>query len=615
MEYLPEEVRYIIFSYVEYSDKKTCQLVSKKWFTMITDNVLYYSAFINLFGSSGFTPFELHQGVANCVRKLGIIGYCPIDKAFNLPTLFPNLQVLHLRTDDIVNENEYNRRKQSLIKIPYWTSSIQYITEYNISTPLFTSLWLESAAGKLSNLTLLHIQSFDHNAFNKGIITLDTYLHRKRQFLTNLRYAVALKYLTLDAVLLAFQDLDLLYQSVPKLQTLTLSYVTFRLNENAQYPYLNIPEEIKNNPVNVDYPASNLKNLEINLYAKRNLNGQQDERIIQHWIKYLSLKYTDLQSFTMEYDILMRSTTSIDKYTLSILPMIASCINLKKYEMMLFPISKDVLETMDQSRMKLKIIKLITTKDNMKQQLMLLSLSDQANYIERLSMQNNYEGGHMEYNRKRIFPEQFEKMDRFLFDPLMSFHQLSSLVIDCTFGRSIELAYIFDILACCKLLESLTLDHVSVCSVPDDLKHLSVNALLDSARLKYLTISKFNVIRRSPSLVQTNLILNNLFTSNCKSLETFNLEFASIVVESKKIDDPMADNIYLDLFKLHKLRKLNVTYKLGSSIVVTKKNDQCETYEFKRHKPHMKLKIQTLNYQTIVILPQQAITINSCLVL
>lgn len=254
-------------------------------------------------------------------------------------------------------------------------------------------------------------------------------------------------------------------------------------------------------------------------------------------------------------------------------------------------------------------------KKNMKQQLTLLSSSDQANYIERLLIQSNYEGGHMEYNRKRIFPEQFEKIDRFLFYPLMSFHQLSSLAIDCTFDRSIELAYIFDILTCCKLLESLTLDHVSVCSVPDDLQHLSVDTLLNSARIKFLTISKFNVIRRSPSLVQTNLILNILFTSNCKSLETFNLEFASIVTESQKIDDPMADNIYLDLFQLNELRKLNITYKLGSSIVATNKNDQYEIYEFKCHKPHMKLKTQTFNYQTIVTLPQQAITINSRLVL
>ncbi|KAG2195631.1 hypothetical protein INT46_000700 [Mucor plumbeus] len=582
---------------------------------MITDNVLYHSTFINLFGPSGFTPFELHQDVANCTRELDIVGHCPIDKAFNLPTLFPKLQVLYLRTDDIVNENEYSRRKQSLIKIPYWTSSIQAITEYNISTPLFTSIWLESAAGKLSNLSFLHIQSFDYNAFNKGIITLDKYLHRKRQFLINLRYAIALKSLTLDSVLLSFQDLDLLYQSVPKLKTLTLKYVTFLLNENAQYPYLNIPEVIKNNPVHVEHPAPNLKNLKINLYAKRNLNGQQDERIILHWIKYLALKYTNLTSFTMEYDIIMRSTTSTDKYTLYIIPLIASCIHLKTYEMMLFPISKDVLETMDQSRMKLKAIKLITTKDNMKQQLTLLSSSDQANYIERLSIQSNYEGGHIEYNHKRIFPEQLEKMDRFLFNPLLSFRQLSSLVIDCTFDRSIELAYIFDILACCKFLETLTLDHVSVCSSPDDLQHLSVDALLDSSRLKYLTISRFNVIRRSPSLLQTNLILSSLFTSNCKSLETFNLGFASIVIEPQKIDDPMADNIYLDLFKLHELRKLNVTYKLGSSIVVINKNDQCETYEFKHQKPHMKLKTQTFNYQTIVTLPQQAVTINSRLVL
>lgn len=134
------------------------------------------------------------------------------------------------------------------------------------------------------------------------------------------------------------------------------------MNENAQYPYLNIPEEIKNNPIHVEHPAPSLKNLKINLYAERNLYGQQDERVIQYWIKYLALKYTDLKSFTMEYDIIMRSTTSPDKYTLCTIPLIASCIYLKTYEMMLFPISKDVLEIMNQSTMKLKAIKLIATK-------------------------------------------------------------------------------------------------------------------------------------------------------------------------------------------------------------------------------------------------------------
>ncbi|EPB89465.1 hypothetical protein HMPREF1544_03696 [Mucor circinelloides 1006PhL] len=622
MERLPSEIRYAIFSNVY--NLKQCRLVSKSWYSMITDDLLH--RFVIISSTAGFALYEKHPDLANHVRQLYCM-LCPVEKALALSHLFPNLRHLDFNayiTDARMDTDDHHSCQiQSLAKTPYWTSSITVIKERNYLTPSLTSLWLEAAmtAGeKLANLRVLRIGLFDYEKIDPTHTYMRAYMLRKQQFLRSLQFAHSLQQLTLDRMHVSLQDLDIIHENAPTLQSLALIDTTLRLNQNAAYPYYNVDQQIEhvNSHVNNDQ-VSSLKRLEINLHSGKGLNGPQPHEIIKCWIKHVALKYTDLTSFTLHCNISMRSTSYTDEHTLRMLPMIASCQRLQTFNTILFPITKDLLQAMDRNKIKLRTLGFETiTSTSLKNQLTRLSDSDQSNHIQHLKIQSNYAGGYHEYNQKRALKKEIQRFEPSLFQPLSGFPQLTSLEFKCTFGRSCELAQLIQILTHCKSLESLALDHVSVSDVPDILQHsVATNLFISNSRLRYLAISKLDIKRGSGTLVETNLILRNVLEGLQGSLREIRIDIGSITEDQNRVSHALADNLYLDLSKSQELRGVSVRYTLGSSVISTERGGQCETHEFGRNNRSFK-KITLPNkyvHETKIILPQQSIKINTLLVL
>ncbi|KAL7311319.1 hypothetical protein PS15m_009097 [Mucor circinelloides] len=622
MERLPSEIRYAIFSNVH--NLKQCRLVSKSWYSMITDDLLH--RFVIISSTAGFALYEKHPDLANHVRQLCCM-LCPVEKALALSHLFPNLQHLDFnvyipdtRTD---TDDDHSCQIQSLAKTPYWTSSITVIEECNYLTTSLTSLWLETAmaAGeKLANLRVLRISLFDYEKIDPTHTYMSAYILRKQQFLRSLQFAHSLRQLTLDRMHVSLQDLDIIHENVPTLQSLALIDTTVRLNQNAAYPYYDVDQQIEhvNSYVKNDQVPS-LRHLEINLHSGKGLNGPQPHKIIKYWIKHVALKYTDLTSFTLHCNISMRSTSYTDEDTLSMLPMIASCQRLQTFNIILFPITKDLLQAMDRNKIKLRTLGFeTTTNTSLKIQLTRLSDSDQCNHIQHLTIQSNYAGGYHEYNHKRALKRDIQRFRPSLFQPLSKFPQLTTLEFKCTFGRSCELAQLIQILIHCKSLQSLTLDHVLVSDVPDILQHsVAANLFISSSQLRYLAISNLDIKRGSGTLVETNLILRNVLEGLQGTLREIRIDVGSIIEDQNKVDHPLANNLYLDLSKSHELRGVSVSYTLGSSVISTERGGQCETHEFSRNNHSFK-KVTPPNkyvHETKIILPQQSIKINALLVL
>ncbi|KAL9558389.1 hypothetical protein MBANPS3_000932 [Mucor bainieri] len=619
MERLPSELRRQIFANV--CNPEECLLVSKSWNAMITDDLLHRSAVMLSSKSRRYMYYEAHPDASRYVRDLYILT-ASSEKAFMLPRLFPNLQHLNLNlysTEHAIHtEVQYRDQIESLDSIPHWTLSIASIRESNYSFPLFTSLWLEAAAAAsetLANLTVLHVQMFDYSEFNKGRIIMQTFIARKHQFLHNLRLASALQHLTFEEMHISLQDLDAIHDGAPQLQSLSFINTTLRLNENAIYPYSNIDNMIEHTSNSfTNKQISNLKHFKIDLHSGKGLNGPQSHELVKFWMQQVVSKYIDLTSFTLQCNISMKSTNYNDEHTLSLLPMMASCQHLTAFKVILYPITRALLATMAQNNIKLQTIGFDTTNStNLKQQLALLADSDQSNHIRRLEVQSNYPGGYYEYNQKRQLREELQPFDATLFQPLSTFAQLTTLEFDCSFGRSCELAHLLQILAYCKSLWSLSLHHASVSEeAPGEMQHPGTTNLL--SRLEYLTITRLNIKRNSQTLVETNLILRSVLEGLRDSLRAIYLQFGSITFDQNKVEHPQADYVHLDLSKLHRLRELCVHYTLGTSIITTKRGDLCETHEFSRNNrkfTKMPPPAGTFHYQTKVILPQQAVKINT----
>ncbi|KAK4521191.1 uncharacterized protein ATC70_013136 [Mucor velutinosus] len=615
MERLPSELRYTVFSNA--CNPKECRLVCKRWYAMITDDLIHHSVRI-MDDTIDIAPYEKCQDLAHHVRD---VYYLPssMEKVFALPGLFPNVRHLHLSlygTDVILSEIEYRHQIESLASIPYWTPSIVSITENNYSTPLFTSLWLETAGAAgatLANLTELHIKMLDYDEFSKHTLHMQTYIVRKHQFVHSLRLAIALRHLTLEEMHVFWQDLDAIHENVPGLRSLSLINTTLRLNENAVYPYYNVRQQMEYVSNLPSKQASGLRHLHIDLHSGTGLNGPQPHELVKFWIQQVASKYMDLVSFTLKCNISMRSTDYKDEHALSMLPMMASCQRLSAFKIILYPITKELINAMDENKIKLHTLGFATTNNaDLKKQLAVLSESNQSSQIQRLSIQSNYAGGHYEYTQKRALREEFQPFDTSLFQSLSAFSQLTTLEFNCTFGRSCELAHLLQILTYCRSLRSLALRHVSVSKV--FAQHSVTTKLFP--RLEYLTITKLNIKRDCQTLVETNTILRSVLEGLQGSLRMIYLEFGSITLGQNKVDHPLADYIYLDLSKSRQLRELSVTYALGSNIITTERGDQRETHEFERNNLHFtKISSPTSHYQTKVILPQQAIKINALLVL
>lgn len=618
MERLPSEIQYIIFSNVY--NLKECQLVCKSWYALITDEMLHRFVTILWHNSVKFTFYEERQDLAKHVRNLDVVLHSN-EKAFALPDVFPNLQHLDVSADSKgagTGGVEYRNQIKSLAKIPYWTSSIRSITERNYYTPLFTSLWLETAAAAgetLVNLTVLHIEMFDYKEFNKRNIHMQAYNSRKRQFLHSLRLTNALQHLTLEEIHVSWQDLDTIHENAPRLRSLSLINTTLRLNENAAYPYSNINSQIEHASHLPKRHISSLKRLVIDLRSGKNWNGPQPHRLVKFWVQQIALKYTDLTSFTLQCRISMRSTNYKEEDTLSILPMMASCQRLTDYKIILYLITEDLLVAMDQNNIKLRTLAFETThQDSLKKQLSLLSHSDQSNHLQCLEIRSNYPGGHYEYSQKRALREEFQPFDASLFQSLSTFSQLTTLEFNCTFARSCELAHLIQILSYCKTLLSLTIHHASVSDVFYMSQHSRTTPF---SQLKYLTITELNINRGSQTLVEINLILGSVLKGLQDSLREIYLEFGSITFDRNEANRrPLANYVHLDLSKLHQLKELSVNYAFGSSIITTERGGQRQTHEFVRNNHRFtKVSPPTSYYQTKVILPQQAIKVNTILVL
>lgn len=619
MERLPSEIQHLIFAKTNHAEQ--CRLVCKNWYAMITEDLLHRFALLHNEARIAF--YENRPDLGKHVR--GIFAILTAEKAFTLPRLFSNLQYLDLTVYTLPTRNsatEFHNLIQTLDGIPHWTSSIRSIKERNHATPLFTSLWLEAAAaaagrGALANLTDLHIKMFDYREFNRNNIEMQKYITQKHQFLHSLRLANTLRRLTLEEMYISWEDLDAIHDRVPDLRSLSFINVKLQLNENIVDPHLDIQQRINQASSLPNKQVSSLKHLKIDLHAGNGSNGSQPHELIKVWAQQIASKYTDLISFTLQSDITMQSRDFKPEHTLSLLPMMVSCQRLTALEIMLYPITQDLLVAMDRNNIKLRTLRFDTTNNvDLKKQLSLLSDSDQSNHLQHLKLHSNYPGGHYEYTQKRALQEESQGFDTRLFQSLSNFARLKTLEFNCAFGRSCDLAHLIQILAYCKSLRSLHLDHVSVSNEMSDIL-LSPVTVDQFPQLEHLTITKLNIKRDSQALVDTNLILKRVLQGLQNSLETIYLELGSITFGQNKVDHPLADYLYLDLSTLQELRRLSVNYALGSSTITTERGEQCETHEFGRNN-HVFNKVPPpppSQYQTKVILPQQAIKINTRLVL
>lgn len=319
-----------------------------------------------------------------------------------LPSLFPHLE--ELKWEDYSNDqiNIENITEDLQKQLEHW-KKIKSITETNryLYTPLILKI------GSLPMLTKLNINlHFQHT-----------------ELFQYLDHAPNLNHFDITNISLSLRQIELLHEKLPKLEVLCLAALTQITDESDSDLLANIQPALKLHTLYLD-----------RVYFSGASSGVERE-----WLKYISLKYTNMINFTVT-GVGMGNPQPY--YETGLIWIAEKCIKIQNYLIKIYPLTPAILATMDASGTKLKTV-VLGLEGIGYDQLEDISNSGQKDCINNISLTS------------------FDRGDS-IFQALQSFSQLKELTIssnkDITLNTSLKQL---------PQLERLTLSSMNIINLSD----------------------------------------------------------------------------------------------------------------------------------------------------
>jgi hypothetical protein len=110
-----------------------------------------------------------------------------------------------------------------------------------------------------------------------------------------------------------------------------------------------------------------------------------------YWIEYIYRKYPRLTSVTVQDDTILELQRYMDIMRDYLQKALCNWIQLESFDMQLFYLSKDILQTMDDCNIQLKEVKVYVRNDMDMEQFIYLAHSKQGKTINKLSIKGEIE--------------------------------------------------------------------------------------------------------------------------------------------------------------------------------------------------------------------------------
>ncbi|KAI7878386.1 uncharacterized protein EV154DRAFT_568924 [Mucor mucedo] len=400
MNTLPTQILITIFLHVKKNDRLQCILVCKKWFTLITENVLYENLQfrnIDIFDKA-IDLFDKQPAFGSHVESLTIQS-CDIDmmSVFSMPRYFPNLKFLDWK-EDIRPTEERLRNDLSTKELPRSLVYQRELRKWNqlesIDVRLeklpFLTMLLESSS--LDSLTSVKISFKPWHVDDRfGSETMIKLRPIVKSLISNIKSAPSLELLVMKCAVLDLSDMEELHASVPKLKSLDLFCTA--ISGGATDDWListNKKSVLDNNGMAVTpNTASTVTELSITFY--NTISGihsiQGDLKYtMKKWLIYLGCKYNDAEINLKGRGI--PCLPEISNFYEPMVTIIRKGTNSTRYHAFLYPITKSIMNAIGDRKVELKSLHIYSsgTIQALQKQLNIVKLSRQAKTITGLEI-------------------------------------------------------------------------------------------------------------------------------------------------------------------------------------------------------------------------------------
>jgi hypothetical protein len=396
MSHIPNEILVNIAAFLRSDERFQCALVCKNWYFSLLNSNLYESLKFSTTQQcqKAINYFNMQsQNTQRTVNELKLI--CNYD-ATKLAHEFPNLEKL-VWTDENYKFKDWKEPTFSgdFDKLVQSWKHIREITEANWHYPIARALLkLPETALRLTHIDI----SFHERTYREDLDPALSY-HRVREFMPHLKNAKNLKFLRLNKIYLTLQDIEQIHEGTTHLSTLDLKYIKIKLKDTDQQVHIR-NRYWKGIKVQVNQLCPRVSRLDIEL--AHDLSDFEDEdRTLSMWLRYISIKYTNLNHFHIDIDRI-EDYHAMERYYEK--PLLANKAftkweNLQVLDMGIIPLTSALTKAMDSSKIQLKELTVYSTEHSALTQLEAIAKSNQKLSIKSLNVKakrpickNTFEG-------------------------------------------------------------------------------------------------------------------------------------------------------------------------------------------------------------------------------
>lgn len=545
MSILSTEILIPIFLQISISDKLECILVCKRWYIILTENVLYKQLqFSNMDDfNKAIDLLEKKPYISNSVESL-TVKKCEIDTVsiFLMPRQFPNIKALSWKE----NIRPTEERLKHDISIKHLPSPYIYRRELKRWNQLesidielerlpFLTMLLESSS--FNNLTFIRICFKPWHLSNYfDTQTLSKIRPNVKSLINTIKNAPSLEHLIMECSVLDLDDMEELHASLPKLKKLLL-FCTAIYGGSTDNMTISADKKTIINSHGMaiaQNTANTVEELSIvfyisNILGIHNVDGDLKDTM-QKWLIYIGCKYYEasitLKGWGDQY------LPQIPEFYQPILTILRKMPTIVNYHAFLHPITLSIINTIDSRECKLETLNLYTNVlQSLQAQLHNVSVSNQSKTLYYLKI-----------NSKGMLLQRCHAWNNITSSFSKYFSSLITLNITCTIYH-------------CALVELFQ-------SLPSSLQILSLNSLTfdinDDVVMMPLKECKINSLyltltcTRTSNMHQMNYTLEYILQS-CPYLSDFTLNG-----QMWSADIPM---LKLCFFNHKALRKITIDFK------------------------------------------------------
>lgn len=363
MDQLPTEVLLGCLSNLTHYEKLQVLTVNKHWYEAIRNADLYEEISVEI-KEHFYEMFDFFDKYPVLGRQVKSVTLSSLDLGFYsyivLPSLFPELENLLILPGGVIPLEDWNEEQAEQHFAP-WAKSIHCIQEYGSPIATFSLLKTQLC----SNLVSLDIHFSDCEDEDKST-----------SFIRYLSNAPNLTILKTHWISYTYGDVEKIHENAPNLKALRFVECDFLPMKDIGMYALDLSVAVSSANVPKITPALKVETLSIDACSFSNREAD--------WIAYFSHKYVNMKHYLIspiEDELMVRHWT---QQPFRSKRLVEKCTKLQVYKDHAFGITKDILNAMDNSGVRLQSIDL--GGYNVAGAFKLLCKSDQKNYIESLTL-------------------------------------------------------------------------------------------------------------------------------------------------------------------------------------------------------------------------------------